>query len=266
MQRIVALMKVLHVAPSYSAAGSLREALRIARDQQEVLPFNDDLSHGPIAWGTAHERAAWWSHIHAPRSAEEFETFWRRLDAGDHRLVVWFGRNAASELAFFLALADRLQDRPYDIVDVTKLQWTLVRPDGTSSVARPAGAVGIIPADRLAAHIGAARPISPQEAADASLLWQRLRTQNAPLRIVTPAGLASAAIEHFDSAILEQATKEWMNTAHVIGSTMAHGCEPYTQVSDIVLLARLVALVEEGELLADGDPWDMRTCRVRLPD
>jgi hypothetical protein len=29
---------------------------------------------------------------------------------------------------------------------------------------------------------------------------------------------------------------------------------------------RLVALVEEGKLLADGDPWDMRACRVRLPD
>ena len=54
--------------------------------------------------------------------------------------------------------------------------------------------------------------------------------------------------------------------AYVIGSTMAHNCEPYMQVDDVMLLARLVALVEEGKLLADGDPWDMRACRVRLPD
>lgn len=47
---------------------------------------------------------------------------------------------------------------------------------------------------------------------------------------------------------------------------MAHNCEPYIQVGDTILLARLVALVEEGKLLADGDPWDMRACRVRLPD
>jgi len=47
---------------------------------------------------------------------------------------------------------------------------------------------------------------------------------------------------------------------------MAHNCEPCIQVSDAILLARLVALVEEGKLLADGDPWAMWSCRVRLPD
>ena len=47
---------------------------------------------------------------------------------------------------------------------------------------------------------------------------------------------------------------------------MAHTCAPYMQVGDVMLLAHLVALVEERKLLADGDPWDMRACRVRLPD
>ena len=123
-----------------------------------------------------------------------------------------------------------------------------------------------VPADQLVAQLETARPISPQEAGDAGRLWQRLRTQNAPFRVVTPTGLASAPIDHFDSSILEQAAREWRSSAYVIGSTMAHNCEPYMQVGDVMLLARLVALVEEGKLLADGDPWDMRACRVRLPD
>jgi len=110
-----------------------------------------------------------------------------------------------------------------------------------------------------------ARPISPQEASDAGRLWQYLRTQNAPLRVVTPTGLASAPIDHFDSSILEQASQEWRSAAYVIGSTMAHNCEPYMQVGDVMLLARMVALIEERKLLADGDPRDMRACRVRLP-
>jgi hypothetical protein len=259
-------MKVLHVAPGDSAGGSLSEALRLAGHQQEVLSFPDDLSHGPIAWSTSRERAAWWSHIHEPRLPEDFEAFWRRLETTDVQLVVWFGRHSASELAFFLALADRLEDRPYDIVDVTDLQWTFTRPDGISAVAQPAGAVGIVPTDRLMAQLETARPISPQEAGDAGRLWQHLRTQNAPFRVVTPAGLASAPIDHFDSSILQQAAREWRKAAYVIRSTMAHNCEPYMQVGDVMLLARLVALVEEGKLLADGDPWDIRTCRVRLPD
>jgi hypothetical protein len=33
-----------------------------------------------------------------------------------------------------------------------------------------------------------------------------------------------------------------------------------------MLLARVVALIGEGKLLADGDPWDIFSCRVRLPD
>lgn len=245
-------MKVLHVTPGDSVGGSLKQVLRLAGHQQEVLSFNDDLSCGPIAWGTARERAAWWSHVHAPRPEDALAAFWHRLETADEQLVVWFGRHSASELAFFLALTDRLGDRPYDIVDV--------------SAGQPAGAVAEAPADRLKPLLDIARPISPQETVDAGRLWQRLRTQNAPFRVVTSTGLASAPLDHFDSSILGQATREWLSAASVIGSTTAHNCELYLQVSDTLLRARLVALVEEGKLLADGDPWDVRTCRVRLPD
>ncbi|HLM15584.1 MAG TPA: DUF3658 domain-containing protein [Reyranella sp.] len=258
-------MKVLHVAPGDSAGGSLREALRLAGRQQDVLTFTDDLSHGPIAWGTSRERAAWWAHVHEARLEDDLEAFWLRLDAASRRLVVWFGRHSASELAFFLALADRLGGRPYDVVDVTDLQWTFTRPDGTSAVTPPAGAVGMVPTNQLVAQLETARPISPEDR-DAGRLWQHLRSQNAPFRVVTPTGLASAPIDHFDASILEQAARDWRSSAYVIGSTMAHNCDPYMQVGDVMLLARLVALVEEGKLLADGDPWDMRACRVRLPD
>ena len=141
-------------------------------------------------------------------------------------------------------------DRSYDVV----------------AIGQPDGAVDLIPSYLLPALIETARPVSPQEVADAGQLWQRLRAQNAPFRIVTSAGLASAPIDHFDSSILGQATKEWSSAARIIGSTMAHHCEPYLQVGDAILMARLAALVEEGKLLADGDPWDMWTSRVRLPD
>jgi len=48
--------------------------------------------------------------------------------------------------------------------------------------------------------------------------------------------------------------------------TAISNSEPYDQVSDLLLLLRVVALVTEGKLLADGNPRNMHTSRVRLPD
>jgi hypothetical protein len=64
---------------------------------------------------------------------------------------------------------------------------------------------------------------------------------------------------------LEQASTEWRKVAYVVGMTMGQNSDPYYQVGDIMLLNRLVALVEAGKLFADGDPWEMQVCRVRLP-
>ncbi|MBS0220491.1 MAG: hypothetical protein JSR91_07095 [Proteobacteria bacterium] len=47
---------------------------------------------------------------------------------------------------------------------------------------------------------------------------------------------------------------------------MISNSEPYDQIGDLLLLLRVVALVREGKLLADGDPRNMHTSRARLPD
>jgi len=53
--------------------------------------------------------------------------------------------------------------------------------------------------------------------------------------------------------------------ARVIGDTMSLYVDPYYQVGDVMLHARLIALVNEGKLVAEGDPWNMQTCRIQLP-
>ena len=44
---------------------------------------------------------------------------------------------------------------------------------------------------------------------------------------------------------------------------MAHNSDPYFQSGDLMLYTRVVALIEEGRLIADGEPRDM-SCRIRL--
>jgi hypothetical protein len=185
-----------------------------------------------------------------PEFEDDFESFWNRVTTTDNRLVIWFGRHSALELAFFLAMADRLGDRSYDIVDVT----------GARSPA-----ISLVLTNRLRTLLGTERPITAQERAEARECCRRLRVENAPFRVVTPTGLVSAPVDHFDALLIERATPEWRKIGRVVGDAMGCNLKPYWQVGDLMLRARVVALVGEGKLLADGDPWDMRSCRVRLP-
>jgi hypothetical protein len=259
-------MRTLHIAPGDSAGGSLRQAIQIAGRDDEVLAFCDDLSCGPIASHDPSARAAWWTQFYDwPEVEDAVRSFWAKVDEREDRLVIWFARHSARELAFSLAFADRLREHPYHVVDVTGRRLPYTRPDGSAALSQPAPAVSVVPSDALTTLLGGERPVTAQECAANRQAWERLKSENAPFRVVTPAGLVSAPIDHFDPLILELATPEWQKVARIVGGTLAYAREPYLQVGDLMLLTRVVALVEEGKLLADGDPWEMRSCHVRLP-
>jgi hypothetical protein len=258
-------MKTLHIAPGHSAAGSLRQAIHDAGEDAEVLSFPDDLSCGSIDPFEPRERAAWWGQFYdAPEVEVELGSFWERVRTTADRLVVWFSRHAAGELSFFLAWTDLLGDRPYQIVDATGQRLESRARDG-STWSRRAQAVSAIPASGLRSLLGTERPMTIEERDRSRQRWRQLRRENAPFRVVTEAGLASTTIDHFDPQLLAQATRGWQKIARVVGGTMAYNSDPYHQVGDLMLLTRIVALVEAGHLLAEGDPWDMQGCRVRLP-
>lgn len=259
-------MKTLHVAPSDSAGGSLAAAIRDAGRDDEVLRHLDDLSCGPIDRDEPSARAAWWARwFYEPSESEaKFGAFWGRVAAAQDRLVVWFSRHSACELAFFLAWADRLGERPYHVIDVTGRRLPFGRRDGSTALSPPAQSVSILPPDSLRSLLGQESPINAQDRDESRQRWQRLRGENAPFRIVTEAGLVSAPIDHFDPLLLAQATPDWQRAIHVIANTMGHNSDPYRQVGDVMLRARVAALIEDGRLLAEGDPWDL-SCRIRLP-
>jgi hypothetical protein len=249
---------MLHIAPGLSAGGALRQALRRAGRSDEVLACCDDLSCGPIDPDDPSARLNWWRQFDSGGDDDscmavfgQIPAFWDRATRTDERLVVWFGRHSAMELAFFSAWAGKLGDRPYDIVDVTDREKPSV--------------VSIIPEQRLRTMLGSERPVTPKERDEACRQWRRLEAENAPFRVVSDAGLVSAPIDHFDPWLLERATTEWRKVARIVGDAMGYNMEPYCQVGDLMLLTRIAALVERGKLFADGDPWDMQTCRLRLP-
>jgi hypothetical protein len=258
---------ILHIAPGSSAGGSLIEAVRASGRSDNVLSFPDDLSCGPIDSDDASSRATWWASVFDDYIGEDqISAFWKRVTSTSDRIVVWFGQHSAREHAFFLALADRLGDRPFNIIDVTGLRLPVTLPGDQPGLSPAKHAVSIMMEDELASLFESERPITKQQREDAVRRWRRLKSENAPFRIVTETGLISAPADTFDELLLGQATKEWRKAARVIADVMSPYWESYIQTSDIMLQTRLVALVEAGKLLAHGDPWVMRKCEVRLPD
>lgn len=257
---------ILHVVPSDSAAGSLRRAICASGRTDNVIGFLDDLSCGPIASDDSLTRSAWWASVQDRDEGSGFTTFWKRISSTRDRLIVWFSRHSAAEHAFYLSLAYRLGDRPYDIIDVTGMQIPITLAGGQRGLSSPKQAVSLIPDDELASLFGAERAVTSQEREDAARCWSNLKSENAPFRIVTQTGLVSAPDTIFDDLLLEQATKKWRRVSRLIGDTMGHNMEPFIQTGDVMLRTRVVALVSEGKLIADGDPSDIRRCHVRLQD
>ncbi|MDR3416594.1 MAG: DUF3658 domain-containing protein [Nevskia sp.] len=257
-------MKVLHVTPGHSAAASLRHALRDAGSADELVPCPEDFSFGPISSPAA--RAAWWETLFDEPDAPGFlRLFWQRLEAWDGRLVLWFGRSSAWDLSFLHLMADTLPDRPLFAVDVTGLQYPSTRQDGTRTLCEPTSTVSSVVPGPLQDLLGTERELGQKERAALRSHWQVLLREDALFRVVGEAGLVSAPEDHFDQALLDFASTTWRKLAHVVGDTLASERARF-QVGDLMLHVRAVALMEQGRLLAEGDPWDMRACKVRLPD
>lgn len=180
---------ILHVAPTDTAAGSLRRAVSESGRTDNVIGFLDDLSCGPIASDEPLTRTAWWASVQDWDRGPDIANFWKRILSTPDRLVVWFSRHSSAEYAFYLSLAYRLGDRRYDIIDVTGMQLPITLAGGGRGLSSPKQAVSLIPDDELASLFGTEQAVTDQERENAAQCWCRLKSENAPFRIVTQTGL-----------------------------------------------------------------------------
>jgi hypothetical protein len=250
----------LHLVPGDSAAGSVRQAFRAAGRGDEIAVLLDDLSCGPIERIEGTARNAWWRRFHDDMDAHDrsIATFWERVAAASGPVVVWVGLGAASEHCCLLAVAQALRGRSFGLVDVSR-----VGPQ--AAVEREwLGCLAHLQPEVLHALIGTEREVGPGEHAALAQHWATLQRENAPFRVVQAGKVASVPEDYFDQALLEQVADEPQRAARVVGGAMGHELT-WMQVGDVMLRARLVALVAAGRLMADGDPWDLRACRVWLP-
>jgi Protein of unknown function/Domain of unknown function (DUF1835) len=246
-----------HIVFCHSAAKSLRDALAEAGRSDSVLIFPDDLSLGPINPSDWSSRAQWIAKELLcelpPDLSTEIDAFWAASLAENIKPVAWMSRRSTWEYANFLEWLRRMEDLPFQIIDLTEVKFPWEREPERSWFVVSSGlitsknflkyklwdtAVGLPEVDR-------------QRYRD---IWRVLRAENAPLRILRDGELVSAPLDVFDARIMTQVSAEWKKLSRVVGDTLALDMDDECQQLGIgVLHSRLRVLFEGGALEGRGN-------------
>jgi hypothetical protein len=247
----------LHVTFSSSAMVSLLQAFDRLGRKEEVLPLVDRLGCGPIEPGTFEQRRQWMDdELGIEYDAwyeERVPAFWERVTTMRTPIVAWMSQRSADEHCGFLELLWRVQDAPLSVVDVTDVDASFsgIRSD--------------VIVDRKLYERAA--PVAADDRARHAADWRRLRAENAALRVMTDAGLASAPITHFDDVIRSFVTADWQKCNKVIANVLGKLRDGRYQPpgSDDVLFGRLLALMDDERIEGESteEYWSMQTSRVR---
>ena len=260
----------LHIVFNLSAAAVLRDALRQASRDERVVGLSDCLSFGPINPPDPELRREWvekelgytgWEEI-----VGEATSFWLEALSVSNRRIAWLSRRSAQEYAGFLEWLWRLGEEPAEVIDLTDV---MVAGNSTGPIERYfAISLGLLSPREILKNelLDRTETLAAALRAQYRELWGRLRTENAPLRILSEGELVSEPLSSFDPLLLSCATPEWQKTARVIGEALSDSWETSVlQTGDLVLCARARALACAGRLEFRGDLSDIQNSELRLP-
>jgi hypothetical protein len=238
-------LKTTHVTFNLSAAEDIRLALKSLGRDDTVIALPDDLSCGPIDATDGPTRKAWVkTHLGIGDSeiADAINSFWAEIAANTTSQVVWFSRRCPPEYCGFLEYLKRIGDRPALVIETTETK---------QSNGVPVPGTGLIPASQMVSDglLDSAINLSPEVRARWQILWQSLRDENAPLRIVDQdLALVSVPISFYDDLLLSFAAG-WISTGLVVGKTLADVWDRgAANVGDLFLFFRLRVLLAAGVL------------------
>ncbi len=252
----------LHI--TFPAAWRLEGALRTMGVEESVAVLRDNYSMGPINPGDAVQRAEWereeLEDDHPLAASCEVAAFWQNVSAWTGRLVVWMNSRSVVELCGLHVLLWRLPSARLDIVDVANIEFC---PENARAYDER-WALAFVTDARITEKslINIAKPVSDIQRASLRRTWRQLRAENAPLRVLTSSGLASAEITHFDDLIRAEITHDWRRFARVIGPVLGPVSEAFCFTRLLELLDEDAGIEWKNELGHDA-PWSLRTCWVR---
>ena len=261
----------LHIVFDRDGAEALAKDIWVMSRPDEIALFQDDLSYGPIDPPDPLARWAWARREfrlqpHEKRRFVRTAGSWKAALSTGRRRIVWMTRHCGDEYAGYLEFVSRLDDEsPCDVVDLTELEIECRLP-GHRVVRRLPSLGHLRPWQVLQNELwDAAVPLTPEARQRHRKTWEKLRTENAPLRLLKRRKFVSAPIAVFDEILIACCDRKQRKCAGVIGDTLDKLQEEKIGIGWPVLAGRLRQLVLEGRLEAAGTMVRMTHSEVRLP-
>jgi hypothetical protein len=249
---------IVHIIFTLSGGGLLRQALRKAGRDDEVVEIWHNLNVGPIDPSDPAGRAKWLEKEIGRTEPEDTAPSERasiEADFSDHQKVAWFTRRSAMEYAGFLDWLWHRDDGPCDIVDLTDVEIAYPPREGPPGPwILPSLALlnpNIIHRNKL---WDLARRLPMTERLGYRELWGQCQAENALLRLIEGDKIVSTPISFFDSLLMSYVTDKWRRISMIFSSiTNSHWNDGVWQTEDAFLTARIRTLVESGCLEIRGE-------------
>ena len=253
----------LHIAHGDTSGRMLGQITRDFGVPGAAYRIGEDLSHGPLADGRrrmAYRKACCRcldSQYDPEPGVNDADRQWRLLRSRVERarpeaVAVWHADSAA-DYVFLRMAAFWLRDCDVPLCEVK------VPPRGEDH------SVAIHSPRQLAPFFGELRAIDASEREARADEFLAIQARPEPLRRYDGTQLRFHPLDIYDDKMLSACATQWRPATRVMAGIWAGWTDGRNWISDVFIAARFSALIDAGQLEAQGSRSSTRTYQMRLP-
>lgn len=260
---------ILHICFSESARGCLRYGTPIElRRKTRVISFLDDLSSGPIDdMNNIDRRIEWDRRIITSEFDDLLDNIIQNYsdinrevsNIKDEDIYIWYGENG-SEMSGLLYVLSLLRDKVENVYTINVSEKPYIYNGNVIQYHR---SVGEVSHEKLDWFIKMKKKLSLEDYSSFMELWEKLRDENANLRVMKDRSIISVPETYLDEIILQYTNYHFGRCSRTVGEVMGRE-ESY--ISDIYIFWRILELIKLGKIEYRGNLGSMKYMKIRKPN
>lgn len=259
------MKEIIHICCSDSGRGSLKHGIRKGLiEGKRVISFVDDLSNGPIQWiDDANSRTDWCQRTLSREYEDiaegvksDYREFHEEIKAiGNEEIYLWYGRNGKEMcgLRYILSLLETKISQIHTI-DVSEKTFISHQNHFTPRW------VGELSPERLGELLSYKHLMDLDYYLQLTESWNKLKTENAVLRVPNGAEVISASADYLDDFIVQHTETSFRKCARIVGDVLGNSEIP---VTDDFIFWRILQLIKNGRISYQGKLGVMREMEIK---